>query len=554
MIPSVVMLRLWSSPPLVLALALAPACSDVPATGATEIGTTDDGTSTGTGTTTTTDAPTTGAATTGAATTGATSTTTGDEEPALVYAHGLRLTRVTINQGVQMEIVRDGLEVPAEEWPVRLLAGRKAVIRADWSLHAEFVPRPITGRLTVWTAGGDKHVDEFTTTVDGPSSDGDLFSTFSWELPAALMRPGLQYRIEAIEPDPALASGEVSDPPPLLPLPGRGQLHVEAAPMEIKLLLVPIQHEYGGMTCTPTITDADVTAMRVWVEQHNPVERAVVTVREPMVYTASIGTSQDGFVPLLNALAELRAADRPPPNLYYYGLIQSCDGYPTGLLGQAAGIPGQPTKSNAYQRHAVGRYQGSGTGARDTLVHELGHTQGLYHVRCTGGEAGADPDYPHANGRIGVWGYGIHDTTMRSPTGFRDYMSYCLHTWVSDFGWEKTFDTIAALTSWDAGGASEEAEALGVPIVVGTLRASGSTHWYTTIGAVPTEGRAEGTVVEFATAEGPVTMPASVLPIPDSDALSVVAALPEGAFSELTLRTGSKVRARVSAAQVALLH
>lgn len=528
---------------LPVAFALASACSDGTA------GTTELGTSTEADTTTTT----TGTPTTGTPTTGTGSTSTGEEEPALEYARGLRLTRVTINQGVQLELVRDGLEIPADELGVRLLAGRKAVMRADWLLHAGFTPRPIVGRLTLWTAEGETRVDDFTTMVAGPSTDADLFTTFSWELPAELMGPGLEYRIEALEPDPELATGEVSEPPPILPLLGRGSLHVQDSPMEMKVALVPLKHVIDGMTCTPTVTDADVEAMRVWLEQHNPVERAIVSVHEPLEYTASIGGAQDGFVPILTAVAALRAQEKPPENLYYYGLIESCDGYPAGLLGQAYGIPGAATKANAWQRISVGRYQGSGAGARDTFVHEVGHTQGLYHVRCSGGEAGADPDYPHSNGRIGVWGYGIHDTTMRSPTGYRDYMSYCPQSWVSDFGWEKTFDTIAALTSWDAAGAIAGDDG-GRPIVVGTLMASGETHWLTTVGAVPPEGREDGAVIAFSTAQGVVRAAAAVRPIPDSDALSVVAALPPAPFSKLTFSIGKTIRAAAPASQVLQMH
>ncbi|MBZ5710826.1 M66 family metalloprotease [Nannocystis pusilla] len=526
----------------VVALALLPACADDPASGTEALPSSTSSTgeaSTSTGT----EAPT---------TTSTSSATTGDETPALEYARGIRLTRATVNQGVQVEIVRDGVEVPSAELGARLLAGRKAVMRADWLLHADFTPREIVGRLTLWTADGETRVDEFKVMVSGPSNDGDLFTTFSWELPAALVGPGLQYRIEALEPDPMLAAGEVSDPPPLLPLAGRGTLAVEDASMEIKVELVPIRHVFGGMTCTPTITDADVEAMKVWLEQHNPIERAVLTVREPWEYTASIGSEPNGFVPILVALQEQRAADKPADNLYYYGLIDSCDGYPAGLLGQAAGIPDQPTPGYAYQRLAVGRWQSSGVGARDTFVHEIGHTQGLYHIRCSGGEAGADLDYPYPNGRIGRWGYGIHDTVMRSPTSFRDYMSYCAQSWVSDFGWEKTFDNIRELTSWDAGGAPHDPAAR--PIVVGTLMQDGKARWYTTVGAVPLRGRADGTFVEFAVDGETVREPAAALPIPDSDATMVVAALPPGALAGLSFTAGGQLRAHAAAAQVVRLH
>jgi len=526
----------------VVALALLPACADDPASGTEALPTSTNSTGDASTSISTSETP---------PTTSSSSSTT-DDMPALEYARGIRLTRATLNQGVQLEIVRDGVEVPSAELGARVLARRKAVMRADWLLHADFTPREIVGRLTLWTPDGETRVDDFKVMVSGPSNDGDLFTTFSWELPASLVGPGLQYRIEALEPEPMLASGEVSDPPPVLPLASRGTLAVEDAAMELKVELVPVQHVIAGMSCTPTITDADVEAMKVWLEQHNPIERAVLTVHAPWEYTASIGSEQNGFVPILAALQELRAANKPADNVYYYGLIESCDGFPPGLLGQAAGIPDLPTPGYAYQRLAVGRYQASGVGARDTFVHEIGHTQGLYHIRCSGGEAGADLDYPYPNGRIGRWGYGIHDTVMRSPTSFRDYMSYCAQSWVSDFGWEKTFDNIRELTSWDAGGAPLDPSAR--PIVVGTLMKSGETRWYTTVGAVPLRGRAADTFVEFAVAGETVREPAAQLAIPDSDATMVVAALPPGALTSLAFTAGGQLRAQTAAAAVVRLH
>lgn len=526
-------------------------CGDDASTaGGSDAGTTADASTSGAPTTS--DATTSGAPTSGAPTTGATDTT-GDVAPAPAYARGLRLVRATANQAVQVEIVRDGLEVAGADYTSRLISRRKTVIRADWLLHADFTPREVIGRLTVWTPEGDTRVDEFKTMVAGPSNDGDLRTTFSWELPPEFVRPGLEYRIEALEVDAGAGTGEVSDPPPVLPLPGRGALAVHDDPMTMKVLIVPLQHTFGGMTCTPEVTDADLEAMRVAMEQHNPLERAELTLRAPLPYDQSIGTDQQGFVNILMAIAAARAKDKPPDNLYYYGVIQSCDGYPAGLLGQAYGIPNAPTKGNAWQRIATGRYLGSGAAAAETFVHEIGHCQGRYHVQCSGGEAGTDPAYPHPNGRIGVWGYGIHDNQMRSPTGFRDYMTYCPQSWVSDYGWELTFDTIRELSSWDAAGPAAGGEEDGV-IVVGVWTADGVTRWYTTRGVAPAgDGAAE---LEFALPGGLLRAPAAVQAIPDSDARLVVAALPDGAaaMSGLTLRTGGTVRAQVPAAQVARLH
>lgn len=499
----------------------------------------------------TSDASTTGEPlpTTTASTTADTTATT-DTAPAI--ARGIRLTRVTATQGVQTEIVRDGLELPPDDYAVPLISRRKTVLRADWSLHASFTPRELIARLSVYTPEGDIHVDEYKAMVDGPSNDGDFDRTFRWQLPAELVRPGMQYRIEAFEADPDYSDGEVSDPPPILPLAGRGELVVEDHPMVLKVELIPVKHVFDGMTCMPTITDADVLELKKWMEQHNPLERAEITVLEPMEYTASIGTSDKAFVPILTELGLRRAVDNPPANVYWYGLLESCDAYPPGLLGQAYGIPDAPTQGLAYQRIATGRFLGSGVAARDTFVHEIGHSQGRYHIRCSGGEAGYDPAYPYPNGRIGRWGYGIHDTQLRSPTGARDYMTYCSDSFVSDFGWDLTYGFIKELSSWDMAGSPHAPE----PLLVGTLYPDGQATWWTTRGAPPQRGRHPDTRVDFSLSGVTVPTPASITEIPDSDAVVVSAPLPSewSAVDALRLVVAGQPRHTTTRAAVRELH
>ena len=504
-----------------------------------------------------TDTSTTSPGTTTSSTTSPTPTTTTADtdtgEPAPAIARGIRLTRVTATQGVQTEIVRDGLELPPDSYAVPLISRRKTVLRTDWSLHASFAPRELLARLSVYTPEGEVHVDEYKAMVAGPSNDGDFDRTFRWQLPAELVRPGMEYRIEAFETDPGYAEGEVSDPPPILPLAGRGKLVVEDNPMVMKVELIPIKHVFDGMTCTPELSDADVLAMQQWLEQHNPLERAELTVLEPMEYTASIGSSEQAFVPLLTEIGIRRAKDKPPANVYWYGLILSCDGYPPGLLGQAYGIPDAPTMGLGFQRIATGRFLGSGAKARDTFVHELGHSQGRYHIRCSGGEAGYDPAYPHPNGRIGVWGYGIHDTQLRSPTGARDYMTYCSDSFVSDYGWDLTYNFIKELSSWDMADMTATDAA---PLLVGTLDPDGHATWWTTRGTPPHRGRGPTTRVEFTSAGHTVSLPASISDIPDTEARIVAAPLPPHwpAVDSLRLVTDGQPRNTTSREQVRELH
>lgn len=452
-----------------------------------------------------------------------TGSTTGSDAAPLGFAHGIRLDRLTANQGVQVELVTDGVEVSPRAQSARLVSGRTTLLRAFWSLHADFTPRELIGRLEADHPDGTTLVQDFPLVVEGESSDGG--ASFQWLLPPEQVVPGITYRVRVLEPDPALATGEVSEPPPILPLAGPGALAVYDAPLQLRVELLPVLHQFEGEECMPTITDADVQALREALEQNNPVQAAILTVGEPMPYTDPIGTSGTGFGPVLSALAQRRAEDDPAPNLYYYGLLDPCDGYPPGLLGQAIGIPPAPTMELAQQRIATGRWSGSGAAAAETFVHEIGHTQGRYHVLCSGGEAGADVAYPHPQGRIGVWGFGIHDFLLRSPTGSRDYMTYCSNEWVSDYGWEQTLDVIEVLTAWEAADASTP----GAGLLMGALYTDGREDWWTAPGALAPALATPGAAITVHGAHGEeTTLPAWIYERPDGDTLQVIAPRPAG--------------------------
>ncbi|MCA9708839.1 MAG: hypothetical protein KDK70_23545, partial [Myxococcales bacterium] len=446
--------------------------------------------------------------------------TTAPAEPPLPFASGIRLERVTANQGVQVPLVEQGVEVPPEAQSARLIAGRTTLLRGFWSLHADFTPRELIGRLVADYPDGTQLVQDFPLMVEGESTDGG--ASFQWLLQPDQVVPGIQYRVRILEADPEAATGEVSDPPPILPLAGQGTLEVYDVPLQMKVELIPVLHQLDGMECMPEILDEDVTAMREQLEQNNPVQQAVITVGEPMPYTASISEG-GGFSPVLSVLAERRAADDPDPNVYYYGLLDSCDGYPPGLLGQAIGIPPAPTMELAQQRIATGRWLGSGAAAAETFVHEIGHTQGRYHVLCSGGEAGADAAYPHPQGRIGVWGFGIHDFQLRSPTQSRDYMTYCANEWVSDYGYNLTAGVIEQLSAWALGaGASAGADRLRAAdfdeILVASIEASGAIQWFTIRGGLSGELDAHA-AIRWQLDGAQLELPVWISDQPDGDAL-----------------------------------
>jgi len=449
----------------------------------------------------------------------------------LPYARDIRLTRITANQGVQVTLVEDGIEVPGEDYNTHVIVGRRTLVRGFWTLHADFEPRELIGRLTIDYEDGTQTEQDYTVMVDGESGDGG--ASMQWLLEPDEMVPGMRFRARLLEPDPSYEGGEVASPPPIAPLPGTGGIDIYDVPLQLRVLLVPVQHEFEGCTMTVEPTEQDIQDMAEQLEQSNPVQTAEVIVGDPMVFTDAIGSGGQGFSGVLGALAEHRAAIAPADNVYIYGLLDPCDGFPPGLLGQAIGIPGEPLPELANQRISTGRWRGTGLETSETFVHEVGHTQGRRHVFCSGGEAGADPAYPHAGGRIGVWGFGIYDFQLRTPTGARDYMTYCSNEWVSDYAWEQTLSVIEVLSSWD----NEAPPAEHPLMLMGTVDADGGTRWWTTRGDLDPTLLPSPHQISLSIDGAEVWMDATTQLQPDGTATTVMARLPVDweAASEIAL-------------------
>jgi hypothetical protein len=313
---------------------------------------------------------------------------------------------------------------------------------------------------------------------------------------------GVKFQIELFETDDSYGVLPEPDPLPIVP-PEPEFVGVQDSYMVLRAVLVPIKHDIGDNCAeAPTIGDNIVEAYRSLMHQMNPTELVELEVREPWVWTESL-TSFNG---ILNELSSLRYEDNAEPGRYYYGIVRPCDGGPDGVGGQAIAIPPFPTKSNAWTRTAVGRWYGEN--GDETFVHEIGHTQGRYHVNCNGTEGGPDPTYPYEGGLIGHWGYGIENWQLYSPNTYADYMSYCSQTWVSDWGWEKVWPHIEEISSWDF-----EAPPPGGDdrmLLVGAIMTNGQEHWFTVPGDNsgwgPTPGMTVELEIEGKLAEVPATL------------------------------------------------
>ncbi len=464
-------------------------------------------------------------------TTAATSTDDTDDEPipdvepepaSQLVRGGLKLAGLTADQGVEIPIGANGKGIDGSERIGPLTYDRPTLFRAYWADPPEdWSPRDVIGRLEL-SGVGEPTVLEDTVFIDGPSAFEDLERSFTWEAAPELMQPGVEFRVELWEADEGLAEGPEPDPAPAVPYEGSYPVGIEQSPQEIKMVVVPIRHQIDGCDSPVDVNESELEIYAKAIEQLYPVQAAQVTARDEFVYTESIG-GEPSYGKLLSALSQLRTADAPAPNVFYYGVVVSCDGGPGGIAGQAFSVP-PPTKSAAFQRVAVGNFIGGADTSKIIMVHEFGHILGRKHVSCAG-EGDPDPNYPHPGGGTHVWGWGIHDGLLYDPAERSDYMTYCFTYWVSDYGWNMTFGLIKTFTSWDY-------EAPTPPqgqVLVGALYADGEREFWVTPGALePSMGIPAGWLELRSSGELVDRRPVLVAPRPDSSTLNLFGSLPGG--------------------------
>jgi len=289
---------------------------------------------------------------------------------------------------------------------VPLVAGRDALARVfvvadsvnyfDSDVRVSFYRgRRIVHVATMTTEGGrgiPVEVDE-----------GRLEATHHVLIPGEVLFPGVEMVVE-LDPGARLHLRRGSQR--RVPRLGKIKLDVREVP-EFKMTIVPIQIE-GEDTALAAAASRMTDRSRAVQETLTmlPIGDYDFSVRETL--HASPGRN------LLGQVYLLRLADGDPG--YYVGIISD---------GGVAYLPGRANLSDTT------------TG---TMAHEFGHNMGLRHAPC-GRAPGADPDFPHAGGRTGAWGYDRETGAPWGPTT-PEIMTYCRATgyWISDFHHVKAFE------------------------------------------------------------------------------------------------------------------
>jgi hypothetical protein len=297
--------------------------------------------------------------------------------------------------------------------------------------------------------------------------------------------------------------------------------------MVMKVMVVPLH--YTVKDTVPLLGEEQIKLLHDEVLQQNPLQEIEIEIHDPVDWSTTL-SDNGAFFSILPAMKQLRSQEDAPPNVYYAALVDP--GCPViGCAG--AGVAGvaevtSPTQSDGVQRVSANVWYNPTTAVR-TVNHEIGHNQGLSHVACPGqSAAGPNPAYPYAEGKIGIWGFGIRNYEIHRPDRSYDYMSYCGPTWASDWTWHETYERIRTLTSWDNGGPLPPDDGPRGTLITGIVTEDGESEWVTLHDEVlPATQLPEHSVRFLASSSVLAEQPASVRQIADGEALSVTVAVPD---------------------------
>lgn len=461
-----------------------------------------------------------------------------------VFAAGVSIDRVEINQGVGIEIAAGGQMLPSSSWVAPLIGGRPGLIRVLWSTDASFSPREVLARVTLEHSDGTSTQFEQTRTIAGPPDPGSLDGTFAIEFGEDSLREGDAIIVGLFEVDPD-QPGTPDAAGQRLPAEGSAAIDVIGGAMTIKVVVVPANDPaVDGASYEPTTEIREMLETDLYnlypvnaieVEYHAPVE---------------IEDCYDGGA-ILAQLSGYRNSEDQGANVYYHAI------FPNSHEGScwAGGMAWLVDDSMGADRvsYSVNHWGES----PNNVTHELGHSNGREHSWEDGAYQPSSSGSPDC-GRRATWGWplreGQHPKAIEwdfpqmqtladwliAPTeglvladyceGHADYetwgpalndvMSYAFPYWISAHTYRHLAERIATLSSWDNAAVVPDGESLH-----GVFLADGGVRWYVMPGrrtirdASPTR-RARG--------EG-WTLPAAAKITGDGDVRGVVIPLPDAA-------------------------
>jgi hypothetical protein len=304
--------------------------------------------------------------------------------------------------------------VQAFDGSVPLVAGRNGLLRVFVRASATNAARP-TVRARFYDAGGAL---VNTTTIQSPGlavpvtlDESSISQSWNTTLSGTFLQPGLRMLLDV---DPNNAVSEPNESDNVFPANGTAvTLDIRTVSTMLVSVVPVIQSATGDVG---RVDDTNLSDYILPMQQMFPVAGIDAEVRPPYTFTgAELQSGGGNWVTLLSEINALRVAEAD--GRMYYGVVRV--GYNSGVAG--VGYIGTPA--------AIGwDHEPSGHGV---MAHELGHNFGRLHAPC-GNPAGLDGSYPYGGASIGVFGFDITTSVVKTPS-LHDLMSYCDPAWISDY-------------------------------------------------------------------------------------------------------------------------
>ncbi len=363
----------------------------------------------------------------------------GGAGPGTDLVTGLSIEKITINQGVEVQLTDGSQNAP-------VIAGRDGIVRVYVETDGDWDDRDVVGSLVITEDGEETHVYETDRHVDGDSSETQLSSTINFEIDGDAITTDAHITVSLHEDEDdegghgGSASGAAWDDPVDL------EARDPGGPLTIAF--VPVQYNADGSGRLPDISDAQVARYQERMQRLYPAAEVIVDVQDPVSWSGYIGPFGEGWSDVLNGLIDYRWSNNFDDDVYVYGAFSPASSYGTFCSsGCVAGLSIRvESASDADFRVSVG-LGFSGEDVTETMAHEVGHAHGREHAPCGLGGQPSDPSYPYSGAALGVPGYDIVNGNLVQPNSNFDVMSYCPPTWVSDYTFEELFDRIVAVNA-----------------------------------------------------------------------------------------------------------
>ncbi len=391
--------------------------------------------------------------TTGGASSGTSTDLSTPTPPATVQlATGLRITEVALFQGVKVSLAKEGAKTTARATPA--IAGRAGLVRVYVTPEATWSPHPVTAELHLVTGGTGLPIARDVKTIAGASSEGDLGSTFNFDLDGQSLPAGAEYFVELVDataaPTPTGTASGAQHPR----AGGTESLDLVSGDDQLDVVLVPIRYGADGSNRLPDTSAPVLDAVAKRTLELYPVPKIAFSLHAPIDANGPISADGTGWSSVLAQVTQLRLAEKPAADVYYFGVFapaasvaaycpKSCV---LGLSNLGASV------NDAASRASVGVLYNDPF-VFETLPHEVGHAHGRAHAPC-GGAAGPDAAFPYTDATIGTWGYSIVQKTLIDPNATKtphDFMSYCGPEWTSDYTFRALFERGRALRATQVG-------------------------------------------------------------------------------------------------------